>query len=119
MDQKLPLLRSTLLVPQLQPLSFPFSSSSLEFPLLPQPFPLLQNTQNFSITNCTANVDIFVFITHTYNRFLFGLFAFGCWCFWRILLSYLFKFPFLRGGWNSRITGWIVNSHFTVERKEL
>lgn len=61
-------------------------------------------------------VSVIFSIIHTYDRFLFGLFGFGCWRFWRILLSYLFKLPFLRGGWNRRITGWIINSHFTVER---
>lgn len=121
MDQKAPLLQSTLLVPQLQLLFFPFSFSSLEFPLLPQLFPLLQNTENISITNFTPNFELFFFasITHTYNRFLFGLFDFCCWCFWCIPWRYLFKLPFLRGGWNSRITRWIINFHFTVERKEI
>lgn len=59
MDQKAPLLQSTLLVPQLQLLFFPFSFSSLEFPLLPQLFPLLQNTENISITNFTPNFELF------------------------------------------------------------
>lgn len=65
MDQKVPLLRWTLLVPQLQPLAFPFSSSSLEFPLLLQLLPLLQNSQRILASPTLHPIMSFIFPFYT------------------------------------------------------
>lgn len=114
----LPLLRLPL--PLLPPLlSFPsFSSSSLASPFLLLLL-IMQKKKHTEHHKLLTWSGLFPVPPTFRHRFLFGFLWFYHWRLWLLgsSLLHLLKLPLLRGGGNRGITGRIINSHFTVERK--